>query len=387
MNSIVIHFGAGNIGRGFIGFLLSTAKQKVIFVDIDKTIVASLHREKQYQIQEVHSEQETTITVNNVDALLSTDEKVVDSIVDTSLITCSVGATILPHIAPVIVQGIIKRMQLGIHTPLHIIACENMIRASSALQEIIVAQSSQETKEYINRYVFFLDSAVDRIVPTMDTEQTQEAGLTTPVVRVEPFFEWCVESTNMKDNFPLIEGLHKVENLQPYIERKLFTLNTAHSYAAWLGHKHNVHTIYECMSTPSIVSHVKGICQETAAILIQKHGFLPDDHQTYIDSVLTRLGNPCIKDSVYRAGRSPLRKLSKNERIIKPLTLALEYNLAHQELLQAVVHALQFYHKDDQESITIQEQLNHLKPSQLLQEVSELNNTQVLSQIDSLYLQ
>ena len=43
-----VHFGAGNIGRGFIGSLLSESGFEVCFVDINSEMVNRLNNDKFY---------------------------------------------------------------------------------------------------------------------------------------------------------------------------------------------------------------------------------------------------------------------------------------------------------------------------------------------------
>ena len=45
-----IHFGAGNIGRGFIGALLNEASYEVTFADLNQTVIDQLNTQKQYKV-------------------------------------------------------------------------------------------------------------------------------------------------------------------------------------------------------------------------------------------------------------------------------------------------------------------------------------------------
>ena len=48
-NKIVI-FGAGKIGRSFIGQLFSRAGFEVVFIDINKEVIKELNRRKSYDV-------------------------------------------------------------------------------------------------------------------------------------------------------------------------------------------------------------------------------------------------------------------------------------------------------------------------------------------------
>ena len=41
MSGVAVHFGAGNIGRGFVGLLLHRAGYQVVFVDVVDALIDS----------------------------------------------------------------------------------------------------------------------------------------------------------------------------------------------------------------------------------------------------------------------------------------------------------------------------------------------------------
>ncbi|EUJ24300.1 mannitol-1-phosphate 5-dehydrogenase [Listeria grandensis FSL F6-0971] len=224
---MAVHFGAGNIGRGFIGQLLHEAKYHVTFVDVNKSVVDALNEKKQYQVILADDSQHVDL-ITDVSAINSQEnpEQVIAAILDTELVTTAVGPTILPFIAKTLVAGI--KARIAIQKPLIVMACENMIGASASLQASVYAELSETEKQYADAFVSFPNAAVDRIVPN----QTQDDPLS---VLVEPFFEWVVEESAIKGAVPAIPGITYVADLTPYIERKLFTVNTGHAVTATLA--------------------------------------------------------------------------------------------------------------------------------------------------------
>ena len=53
MTGPAVHFGAGNIGRGFVGLLLHRAGYQVVFVDVVDELIDALNRTPSYQVKEV----------------------------------------------------------------------------------------------------------------------------------------------------------------------------------------------------------------------------------------------------------------------------------------------------------------------------------------------
>lgn len=85
-----LHFGAGNIGRGFIGKLLADAGVELTFADVNQTVLDLLNSRKSYQVHVV-GEQEHVESVNNVSAVNSGSEAAVALIAEADLVTTAVG--------------------------------------------------------------------------------------------------------------------------------------------------------------------------------------------------------------------------------------------------------------------------------------------------------
>lgn len=308
---LAVHFGAGNIGRGFIGNLLYHAGYETCFIDVGEELVDTINEKKQYRVVLADSSQKD-IVIKNIRAINSKfhPEKVMEAIVEADLVTTAIGPHILPFIADLMVEGLRKRIaQSG--QSLNIIACENMIGGTSLLKEKMYEILSEEERKQFDRLFGFPDSAVDRIVPN----QLNDDKL---MVKVEPFYEWIVDETKIVGEIPNINGITYVPDLVPYIERKLFTVNTGHALTAYLGYLYGMKTINEAMENQQVFGLVKAALKESGEMLVNKFGFNPVEHEKYIQEIISRFQNPFIIDEVTRVARSPIRKLKANDRLVSP---------------------------------------------------------------------
>ncbi len=371
-----VHFGAGNIGRGFIGALLDKSDYHTTFVDVNKQVIDAINDKKQYNVI-LADENKDELIVKNISGINSIEnpDQVTQSIADADIITTAVGPNILPIIAGAIAKGLRLRTETKENTPLTIIACENMIGGSQLLKEKVYELISADEKEQFERLFSFPNAAVDRIVPN----QTNPDPLT---VSVEPYYEWVVEGKDIIGEKPPVEGIHYVDDLTPYIERKLFTVNTGHAVAAYLGHYLGYATIKEAMDTEQIQQIVKGALHESGEVLIKKYNFDRSEHQNYIGKIMNRFMNPHISDEVTRVGRGPIRKLGKNDRLIRPATAYID--LINEEpvyLAKTIAAALNYTSEHDEEAVNLQAKVKELGFVKALQEVSELENDHPLFQL------
>ena len=373
-----IQFGAGNIGRGFIGALLSKAGYHVVFADVNTEIINKINSDKKYTIHvmdTICSEEE----ISNISGVISTSDEIYKEIVEAEIITTAVGPGVLPRIAPTIAKGIALRKEKGIKTYLNIIACENAIKASSQLEEEVKKYLNEEEIEYLKEFVGFPNCSVDRIVPPVKSENILD-------VVVENYYEWNVEKSAFKGEIPKIEGMNLVDNLMAYIERKLFTLNTGHAITAYFGYLKGYETIEESIKDEVIYGFVKNSMIESGKGLIAKYNFDEEAHYKYIDKIIDRFKNPYLKDDVARVGREPLRKLNENDRLIKPLITARGFNINTDNLLLGVGAALHYDNKEDSQSVQLQSLINEKGIKASLAEISKISgDTDVLDKIEKYY--
>lgn len=373
-----IQFGAGNIGRGFIGALLSKSGYHVVFADVNEEIISKINEDKCYtiHIMDVECKDEK---VENISGVISTSDEILEEIRTSDIITTAVGPVVLPRIASTIANGIKLRKITGVTSYLNIVACENAIKASSQLEEEVKKYLNEEEIAYLNEYVGFSNCSVDRIVPPVKSENILD-------VVVENFYEWNVEEKAFKGEIPKIYGMNLADNLMAYIERKLFTLNTGHAITAYFGYLKGYNTVDESIKDEVIHDLVKKAMIESGQGLIAKYNFDKEEHFKYIDKIIGRFKNPYLKDDVARVGREPLRKLNENDRLIKPLMTAKSFNLDIDNLLLGVGAALNYNNEEDSQSVELQSLISEKGVKESLAHVANLAQEQeILSKVEKYY--
>ncbi|KAF3767302.1 mannitol-1-phosphate 5-dehydrogenase [Cryphonectria parasitica EP155] len=373
-NLKAVHFGAGNIGRGFVACFLHNSGYEVVFADVVPEVVDKLNNTKSYKVIEVGTEGTVEEIITNYRAINSRThhDDLVNEIASADVVTCSVGPTILKFIAPVIAQGIQKRSDDM--KPLAVIACENMINATTALAEHIKdpKNTPENLLEVHNQRVRYANSAIDRIVPAQDPD----AGLN---VKLEKFYEWVVEQLPFEGQHPAIDGINWVDHLEPYIERKLYTVNTGHATAAYHGYNRKKRTVYDALQDKEIMAEVKKALDNTSTLITSKHETTEEEQAAYVKKIISRIGNPHLEDAVERVGRAPLRKLGRKERFIGPAAHLAEMGEDCSGLLDAAEMAFRFQNiEGDDESRELAQIMASQSPDEIVSQVCGLQKSEKL---------
>ena len=105
-------YGAGNIGRGFIGKIFSQSGYKVGFVDINEQVIARLNQDQCYPVEIVSNDGVKNLTVNNVYGIDGKDvELVATEIASADAMATAIGVNVLKFIAKPIALGLKKRFE------------------------------------------------------------------------------------------------------------------------------------------------------------------------------------------------------------------------------------------------------------------------------------
>jgi len=370
-----LQFGAGSIGRGFIGALLIQSGYHVTFADVNQPLIDAINEEKEYHIHILFPDgaETTTTSGKDISGCYTNDQCIIEEIVSATIITTAVGPDVLKYVAPTLARGFSekrkRREQAGGSGKgpgeeveyLNVIACENRVGASSLLKRLILSNmEDKRDKEYVETFIGFPNCSVDRIVPPPSVDKAPDTSKDhlNLDVDVELFHEWIVESTALKGNPPFsnkVKGMQLTDRLEAYVERKLFTLNTGHAMTAFLGYLRNYDTISDSIHDEEIARNVRHAMQESGAALQQKYNFDPGAHAAYIDRIIDRFRNPHLKDECVRVGREPLRKLGRNDRFVGPAQLCKDYRLPNKHLCRGVAAAMRYENNDDPQSVELRD--------------------------------
>ncbi|MFB1082726.1 mannitol-1-phosphate 5-dehydrogenase [Jeotgalibacillus sp. JSM ZJ347] len=364
-----VHFGAGNIGRGFIGAILQQSGYDVTFIDVNAELIDRLNEDHSYEVV-LADEKKESFTVTGVNGINSKEhpDQAAAAVAEADLVTASVGPHVLPFIAPVIAKGLSAR-----EDEVNVIACENMIGGSDQLKSEVEKHLSSDEAARIFTIAGFPNSAVDRIVPIQ-----QHDNLLT--IEVERYFEWVIETANLKGRQPDLKGAIFVEDLVPFIERKLLTVNTGHASIAYNGLLKGYHTVKEAMDDQEILDVLEGVLSETSTFLTGKFELDQEAHQMYVRKIIERYKNPYISDGLDRVGRAPLRKLSAGDRLTYPAVALDQQNIEPIYLEKTIAAALKFDVREDPEAVQLQEWIAQDGPAAALEKASGIQTVSKMSE-------
>ena len=359
-----VMFGAGNIGRGFIGAQLERSGWHVTFADVVEPLLNAINTEKHYTVH-ILDQVCDNWEITNISAVSSVGPDIVPAIAGCDLVTTAVGPVVIPRIAKPIAEGIKARMAAGNKAPMNVVCCENGIRVTSKLKSDVMALLNEEETAFADECIGFADCAVDRICPKPSYDNPLDAA-------VEQYMEWDVERSAWKGEPLEIKGMTYVDNLMACLERKLFTLNSGHAICAYLGYLKGYKTIRDSIADTAIGETVHAAISESGEGLIREFGFDPDVHHAYVEKIFARYQNPFLADEVLRVGREPIRKLESGDRLIKPLATTASYGLPVDHLLFGAAAALRFDCPDDPQSVELQKKLRADGPAAALTAYSGL---------------
>jgi mannitol-1-phosphate 5-dehydrogenase len=352
VNKAVI-FGAGKIGRSFIGNIFHSNNYKVSFVDANNTLVKELNLKKEYKIIIKRNEKtDQNIIVSDFTALHSSDTKnIIDCLVEGDICTTSVGKAALPSILPIISDAIKKRRELSL-PPLDIIIAENIRNGSAYFKKLLKANGLSGDEAGL------IETSIGKMVPIMTDKDLVKDSL---AIHAEEYNTLILDKKGFKNPIPKLKEIITVENIAAWVDRKLFIHNLGHAASAYLGFAKfpERKQICEVLEDSQIRIQVRSSMLEAANGLIKEYPeeFTKPDLLNHIDELIYRFQNQALGDTLFRVGSDLSRKLSHDDRILGAARLCLKYDLPIQNILKVYSSALVFRPGDQNNVINKQDEI------------------------------
>lgn len=344
-NKLVL-FGAGKIGRSFIGQLFSYGGYEVVFIDISKPVIDELNRRRTYNVI-VKSDKEEILKIDKVRGVHADEEsKVIHEIATAGIMAVSVGLNGLERIFPLIAKGLLERYRADPDYPIDIIIAENMRNADILFH----SELTKLLPEFypVDKLVGLIETSIGKMVPIMQKKDMQEDILQ---IFAEPYNTLILNKKGFRNPIPDIKGLAPKENMKAWVDRKLFIHNLGHSAAAYIGHLYNPEFIflYEALAIPEVHEKVKASMQQSALILLKMYPgeFTSESLNEHINDLLLRFQCKALGDTIFRVGCDLMRKLGSEDRLAGAIKAAIEFNLRYDKILYAFVCGCHFRAKDE----------------------------------------
>jgi len=369
-----VQFGAGNIGRGFLGELFSKSGYEIIFVEVNPEIIRQLNQRGEYLLRIV-GDNPHDITVKNVSAVDAKDTgKVAETISSADIAATAVGANVLGKIAPLIAAGITARADKNIAEPFNIIICENLLGAGVYLKEKIREILPPGCRDYMEKHTGFVETVVSRMIPIVPEKNRKEDPL---FIMAEEYGILPASKKGFVGAIPLIKGLLPQDNIAAYEERKLFIHNLGHAVCAYNGFMKGHTFIWETVMDKDIRSLLEMSLEESSRALIKKHGFTGTEMTEHAQDLIKRFGSRALGDTVLRVGRDPVRKLGPNDRLIGSARNCLACGVEPVHIVRTIAAALKFSDERDAQSLELQETLRDKGIDYVLENICGLSENDI----------
>jgi mannitol-1-phosphate 5-dehydrogenase len=218
---------------------------------------------------------------------------------------------------------------------------ENNNRAAEILEQIVTKRFGlcQKRVQFLNTVI----GKMSRVVTdSAEIERSKLAAIAPGIERaflVEEFNRILVSRTIIDGFRPGIEVFIEKDNLLPFEEAKLYGHNAIHALLGFIGEIKGATSMSELKGDETVMEIARSaFLGECGAALIKKNAYTTDvlftesGFRKYTEDLLERITNPYLGDTVTRACRDMVRKLSINDRIFGIISLALEYGIEPKNL-------------------------------------------------------
>jgi mannitol-1-phosphate 5-dehydrogenase len=338
----IVVFGAGNIGRSFVGQLFAAADWEVVFVDVDPLLVAALNERHGYTVVVRREGQaDGILEVRGVRAVSGRDvQAVAREIARADLAASCVGKAALPRILSTLAEGLRLR-ESGGGKPLDFILAENDREAVSTVKEGLSSLLGPDSTAFA--LLSPVETSIGKMVPLARPQDRERDPL---AVAAEAYNTLIVDGKAFRNPIPAVPGLHPVDRIEAWVDRKLFVHNLGHAAVAYLGYRSDpgCTLVADALALPGVLEGAKAAMGQAAEALVVAYPaeFTRKDLDEHIEDLLARFANRALGDTIHRVGRDLPRKLDRSDRIVGAAILCASRSLPFEAIARIFAAALSF---------------------------------------------
>ena len=346
-------YGAGNIGRGFIGQLFHMSGYEISYIDVNMAVLDKLNEDGCYPLYITENDGYREYLVTGVHGVNGRDnEAIAEAMAEADIMATAVGVNILKFIAAPFACGVRRRMEKGIEAPLNVIICENMIEADKYFAGLVKANLTEQECKYFDSHIALVEPSIGRMVPATPKEIAEKNPL---AVCVEPYCELPVDKNAFKGEIPNIKNMVPFAPFDFFIRRKLFMHNMSHALTAYFGALRGYTYIWEAIKDPDIRALAIDALSVASGALHLEYGVPLEELASFSANLIERFENKLLGDTVERVGKDTKRKLAENDRLVGTLLLCEKHGIKADCILAAIAAGLHFAPLSDDSSIEVAE--------------------------------
>jgi len=310
MSKVVI-IGAGKTGRGFLARLL--ADQQIVLIDKNRELIEALKAAGKIDI-DFFGGKKPSVSVPFAGAYTWEDVPA-SAFVGAEVILVSVGG---PNLADV---GAALRPHITAEQK--IIVCENASSPAKKLGEAIGIEGLRIAESTV-----------------FCTTIEKEKGSLAINSEWYPYLQF--DGDVFGADAPTLDGLKAVSDFGGFLDRKLFTYNSASCIIAYLGALKG-YTVYgDAANDPQILALLDHNYEIINECICREYGYEEQDQKEFALLSRDKFTDRTLVDTIARNAREPQRKITPAERIVSPMLLQQKYGKDSTILEKTLAAALRY---------------------------------------------
>lgn len=317
MSKVVI-VGAGKTGRGFLARLLNG--NEIVLIDKDAALVQALNETKCVEI-DFFGGKKPSVKVA-LSRVCTWDTVTAADFDGAEVVLVSVGGTNLGDVGAELKKYV------------------------TASTRIIVAENASSPAKKLGAAIGIEGLRIAESTVFCTTIEREKGSL---AINSEWYPYLQFDGDAFGADAPSLDGLRAVANFGGFLDRKLFTYNSASCVIAYLG-AYKGYTVYsDAANDPEILALLDHNYEVINECICREYGYERQDQREFALLSRDKFTDRTLVDTVARNAREPQRKITRTERIVAPMLIEAKYGADTSVLEKTLAAALLYTPEEETE--------------------------------------